>query len=107
MQLGGVCSADRAKGSSLEEGRAGRDVTSGLPAFLCACEAVPENSDRMVRYSQAMDPVRGASFRLKWESQWMSRRVYAWTNLLVVGLLVVAGCSRSPEAKKARYLEHG
>jgi len=30
-----------------------------------------------------------------------------WTILLAVGLLVVAGCSRSPEAQKARYLERG
>ena len=37
----------------------------------------------------------------------MSRRTRGWTCLLVVGLLVVAGCSRSPEAKKARHLERG
>src|SRR5882724_10521257 len=37
----------------------------------------------------------------------MSRRTRAWAGLLVVGLLVVAGCSRSPEAQKARHLERG
>ncbi len=37
----------------------------------------------------------------------MSRRTRGWTLFLVVGLLVVAGCSRSPEAKKARHLERG
>ena len=37
----------------------------------------------------------------------MSRTTRGWSMLLVVGLLVVAGCSRSPEAQKARYLERG
>src|ERR1700730_10295653 len=37
----------------------------------------------------------------------MSRRTRAWTLLLVVGLLVAIGCSRSPGAKKARFLERG
>src|SRR4029450_10843972 len=37
----------------------------------------------------------------------MSRHLGVWTILLAVGLLVVAGCSRSPEAQKARYLERG
>src|SRR6266581_5173192 len=37
----------------------------------------------------------------------MSRRTRGWTLLLVAGLLSVAGCSRSPEAQKARYLERG
>src|SRR5882724_13061741 len=37
----------------------------------------------------------------------MSRRTRGWTLLLVVGLLIVAGCSRSPEAQKARHLERG
>src|SRR5215468_1857332 len=37
----------------------------------------------------------------------MSRHLRAWTMLLAVGLLVAAGCSRSPEAQKARYLERG
>lgn len=31
----------------------------------------------------------------------MTRRTAGWTLLLVVGLLAVAGCSRSPEAQKA------
>src|SRR5882724_4300014 len=37
----------------------------------------------------------------------MSCRTRGWTILLVLGLLVVAGCSRSPEAKKAHHLERG
>src|SRR6266536_4601663 len=37
----------------------------------------------------------------------MSCQFRVWTILLAVGLLVVAGCSRSPEAQKARYLERG
>src|SRR4029434_158657 len=37
----------------------------------------------------------------------MSRHFRVWTILLAVGLLTVAGCSRSPEAQKARYLERG
>src|SRR5215470_16670379 len=37
----------------------------------------------------------------------MSRHLRVWTILLAVELLVVAGCSRSPEAQKARYLERG
>ena len=37
----------------------------------------------------------------------MSRHLRVWTILLTVGLLVGAGCSRSPEAQKARYLERG
>src|SRR5262245_49554964 len=37
----------------------------------------------------------------------MSRHLRAWAILLAVGLLLGAGCSRSPEAQKARYLERG
>src|SRR3989304_10324932 len=37
----------------------------------------------------------------------MARTAKGWTLLLVIGLLVVAGCARSPEAKKARHLERG
>src|SRR3990170_7617 len=37
----------------------------------------------------------------------MARTARGWTLLLVVGLLVAAGCARSPEAKKARHLERG
>src|SRR5215510_195603 len=37
----------------------------------------------------------------------MPRHLRAGAILLAVGLLVVAGCSRSPEAQKARYLERG
>src|SRR2546428_146523 len=37
----------------------------------------------------------------------MSRTARGWAGLLIMGLLVVAGCSRSPEAQKARYLERG
>src|SRR5947209_5984337 len=37
----------------------------------------------------------------------MSRRTHGWTILLMLGLLAVAGCSRSPEARKARHLERG
>ena len=36
----------------------------------------------------------------------MPRRICGWT-LLLVGLLIGAGCSRSPEAQKARFLERG
>src|SRR5262245_7359470 len=36
-----------------------------------------------------------------------SRHLQTWTVLLAVGLLVGAGCSRSPEAQKARYLDRG
>src|SRR5215467_15055431 len=36
-----------------------------------------------------------------------SRTRRAWVGFLVVGLLMVVGCSRSPEAQKARYLERG
>src|SRR5215467_10594430 len=39
--------------------------------------------------------------------QLMSHHFRVWTILLAVGLLAVAGCSRSPEAQKARYLERG
>ena len=34
-------------------------------------------------------------------------RVRRWGPLLLVMLLVAAGCARSPEAKKARYLNRG
>src|SRR5215831_8186962 len=37
----------------------------------------------------------------------MSRRTRGWNLLLVVGLVIVVGCSRSPEAQKARHLERG
>src|SRR5436305_382165 len=37
----------------------------------------------------------------------MSRTTRGWTRLLMVALLIIAGCSRSPEAQKARYLERG
>ena len=37
----------------------------------------------------------------------MSGPARTWTFLLLVGLLVATGCSRSPEAKKARHLERG
>src|SRR3989304_4813684 len=37
----------------------------------------------------------------------MVRTARGWTLLLVVGLLLAAGCARSPEAKKARHLERG
>jgi tetratricopeptide (TPR) repeat protein len=37
----------------------------------------------------------------------MSRTTRGWAGLLIVTLLVVAGCSRSPEAQKARHLERG
>src|SRR5215467_15269367 len=37
----------------------------------------------------------------------MSRHFRGWTTLLAVGLLTMAGCSRSPEAQKAHYLERG
>ena len=37
----------------------------------------------------------------------MAGRYRALTMLLIIGLLAVAGCSRSPEAKKARHLERG
>ena len=37
----------------------------------------------------------------------MARTAKGWTFVLVVGLLVAAGCARSPEAKKARHLERG
>ena len=37
----------------------------------------------------------------------MSRTTRGWVGLLIVALLVVAGCSRSPEAQKARHLERG
>src|SRR6266481_9006629 len=47
------------------------------------------------------------SARLRLEMQPMSCRPRAFPILLVVGLLVVAGCSRSPEARKARHLERG
>src|SRR5882672_7092409 len=37
----------------------------------------------------------------------MSGRVHGCITLLILTLLVVAGCSRSPEAEKARHLERG
>src|SRR3990170_8240758 len=37
----------------------------------------------------------------------MGRTARGWALLLVVGLLLAAGCARSPEAKKARHLERG
>src|SRR5262244_2132206 len=37
----------------------------------------------------------------------MSPQFRVWTIPLAVGLLVMASCSRSPEAQKARYLERG
>src|SRR5262249_28424649 len=37
----------------------------------------------------------------------MSRTARGWVGLLVIELLIVAGCSRSPEAQKARHLERG
>ena len=37
----------------------------------------------------------------------MFRPTRGWVGLLMVALLVMAGCSRSPEAQKARYLERG
>src|SRR3982074_3049594 len=47
------------------------------------------------------------SARLRREFQPMPRRTSGWMTLLLIGLLVATGCSRSPEATKARYLEHG
>jgi putative PEP-CTERM system TPR-repeat lipoprotein len=37
----------------------------------------------------------------------MFRRTREWTILLVVGMVVAAGCSRSPEVRKSRHLERG
>jgi tetratricopeptide (TPR) repeat protein len=37
----------------------------------------------------------------------MSREPCAWTVVLGLGLLIVAGCARSPEAQKVRHLERG
>src|SRR6266403_1411655 len=37
----------------------------------------------------------------------MSRMARGGTALLILGLVVSAGCARSPEAQKARYLERG
>jgi tetratricopeptide (TPR) repeat protein len=37
----------------------------------------------------------------------MSRRTRSWTIVFVVGALLGPGCSRSPEAQKARHLERG
>src|SRR5438093_4381744 len=37
----------------------------------------------------------------------LTRATRGWAILFAVGLLIVAGCSRSPEAQKARYLERG
>jgi len=37
----------------------------------------------------------------------MARITFGWAALLLVGLVLVAGCSRSPEAQKARHLERG
>src|SRR6266478_9071370 len=64
-------------------------------------------SDHLIRYSRALSSSGRMPARLRREKQPMSRRNCGWTILLVVGLLVVAGCSRSPEARKARYLERG
>ena len=36
-----------------------------------------------------------------------ARLIGGWLALVVVGLVLVAGCSRSPEAQKARHLERG
>ena len=37
----------------------------------------------------------------------MCRRSRGWTMLLALALVLAAGCSRSPEAQKAHYLERG
>jgi tetratricopeptide (TPR) repeat protein len=37
----------------------------------------------------------------------MSRTSRAWLMVLLAGLVVFAGCARSPEAKKARHLGRG
>ena len=37
----------------------------------------------------------------------MSRRAQVWIAVLLTVLVAMAGCSRSPEAKKARHLERG
>ena len=37
----------------------------------------------------------------------MPRRTRPWTIVFVVGALLVVGCSRSPEAQRARHLERG
>src|SRR5215470_18495848 len=37
----------------------------------------------------------------------MTRITRGWATPLIVALALVAGCSRSPEAQKARYLERG
>src|SRR5262245_34194578 len=42
-----------------------------------------------------------------WRVRGMARMPRWWALVLVVGLVVAAGCSRSPEAKKARHLERG
>src|SRR5438876_9943267 len=61
-----------------------------------------------VAYIRAMCPVLGRiSARLRQENQPMSRRTLGWSILLILGLLVVTGCSRSPEARKTRHLERG
>ncbi len=37
----------------------------------------------------------------------MSRATRSWSFLLVVSMILAAGCARSPEAQKARYLTLG
>src|SRR5215471_15495408 len=77
--------------------------------MLCLPAGSPKEIARSrVTYSQAMvGRWRRISVGRTRERPLMLRRAGGWTVFLVVGLLVMTGCSRSPEAKKARYLERG
>src|SRR5437773_11436405 len=37
----------------------------------------------------------------------MSKSTRGWAGLLIVALLLISGCARSPEAQNARHLERG
>src|SRR5215471_13332553 len=77
--------------------------------MLCLPAGSPKEIARSrVTYSQAMvGRWRRISVGRTRERQLMLRGAGGWTVFLVIGLLMTTGCSRSPEAKKARYLERG
>src|SRR5215470_6145342 len=70
-----------------------------------ACRTLPTGWSGIfrscIRFWASTFPTERESVRI------MSRMTRGWVGLLIIGLLVVAGCSRSPEAQKARHLERG
>ena len=73
----------------------------------------PIGDGASVRYSKLigppifMDPPLWATTSRTETLPFMSQSTRGWAGLLMVALLLISGCSRSPEAQKARHLERG